>query len=61
MIGAKTVEVLRVLRLQKEFMLVVMIVEKQHVSFALQWPQTGWGGKVSGVGSITFGPGAFQP
>ena len=54
-------EVLRVLRLQKEFMLVVMIVEKQHVSFALQWPQTGWGGKVSGVGSITFGPGAFQP
>ena len=53
--------VLRVLRPQKEFMLVVMIVEKQHVSFAPRWPQTGWGGKVSGVGGNTFGPGAFQP
>lgn len=61
MIGPKKVGVLRVLRPQKEFMLVVVIVEKQHVSFAPRWPQTGWGGKVSGVGGNTFGPGAFQP
>ena len=43
MIGPKTLGVLTVLRPQKDFMLVMMSVEKQHVSFAPQWPKTGWG------------------